>query len=287
MCYFTGKRNSCILVVGGVRHIHRMHKTQLLDELEQFGLSRVEACIYLFLLDKQPKSILEIARDLNLPRTSVYDNSVKLSERGLVQKIIKHKSQKLKAYPLKILQDLIDKERTRIDTMQESLTDLEEQLRQQILPLTNTEVRYYHGRQGFQQLMWNSLEAKGETIGYSEFGRVEIVGEKFAIMHAEEMLKRKIKDRVLTNSNPEMIKHIRVKPIDKYRNIFQETRVLDETRLYVSGDTTIYNNVFAVCYWKQGEVVGVEIENEELVKTQKSIFEELWKLATPIEEILE
>jgi hypothetical protein len=57
-------------------------------------------------------------------------------------------------------------------------------------------------------------------------------------------------------------------------------------KLYVSGDTTIYNNTFAVAYWKQGEVVGVEIKNAELVKTQKSIFEQLWSLAEPLERYM-
>jgi len=67
--------------------------------------------------------------------------------------------------------------------------------------------------------------------------------------------------------------------IHELRKKYQHTRVISKDKLYISGDITIYNNVFAVAYWKHGEVVGVEIENAELVKTQRSIFELLWEIA--------
>lgn len=260
-----------------------MQDNQLLEALEEFGLNRLEAKIYLHLLDKQPKSILEIAKELHMPRTSVYDNSLKLSEKGLIQKIIKYKSQKFQAYPLKILQDVIDKQRSKADKLQEHLVNLEERLRQQSLPLANTEVRYYHGRQGFQQMMWNMLSVEGETIGYSVFGRVEVVGGAFIKRLQDEIVKRNIVDRVISTFKA-------YKAVDpstyNERDTFQQTRIVKEGTIHISGDTTIYNNIFAVCYWQHGEVVGIEIENAELVKTQKSIFETLWELAEPVEKYL-
>ncbi len=264
-----------------------MQDDQLLSALEEFGLNRLEARIYLHLLNKQPKSILEIAKELNIPRTSVYDTSLKLSEKGLVQKIVRYKSQQLQAYPLKILQDLIDKKRSQVDRLQANLVNLEERLRQQSLPVANTEVRYYHGKQGFQQMMWNTLSADKELVGYSQFGRVDVVGEKFARWQSEEIAKRKLKDRVITNPEEHMLIHLIDDKLKASRDKYQITRILPNSRLHISGDTTIYNNVFAVCYWQQGEIVGVEIENAELVKTQKSIFEELWKLSAPVEKYLE
>lgn len=260
-----------------------MQDNQLLDALEEFGLNRLEARIYLHLLDKHPKSILEMAKELHMPRTSVYDNSLKLSEKGLIQKIVKYKSQKFQAYPLKILQDVIDKQQLKVDKLQKHLVNLEERLRQQALPLANTEVRYYHGRQGFQQMMWNALSAESETIGYSVFGRVEVVGEAFIKRLQEEIVQRNIIDRVITT-----LKAYKAVDPSTYqeRDTFQQTRIVKEGTIHISGDTTIYNNIFAVCYWKHGEVVGVEIENAELVKTQKSIFEIIWELAKPVGKYL-
>lgn len=263
-----------------------MQEQQLIHQLAAFGLGRIESHIYLHLLGKQPQTILEIARELSLPRTSIYDNSLKLIEKGLVEKVVTYKSQKLKAFPLSILQGKIEKEQAKVTQLQEKLVSLEEQLAHPLMPAFATEVRYYHGKQGLQQMMFNSLSAKKETIGYSQFGRVDVVGEKFAKWHGEEFVKKKLIDRVITNPVKEMLQYV-IDPAMKWnRDIFQQTRLLPRERLYVSGDTTIFNNIFQATYWKQGEVVGVEIENEEFVKTQKSIFEEMWKLAQPLEAYL-
>lgn len=261
-----------------------MSDKSVLESLLEFGLSHIEARVYLFLLNKEPQSIVEISRSLHLPRTSIYDNVLKLTERGLVEKHIFYKTQKFSAFPISIMQSLIDKEKFRVESLQKEYTFLENNLMSVLLPSARTQVRYYHGAQGFMQMMWNSLQAEKETIGYSEFGRGEVVGDKFLKQWVDSMKEKKIIDRVITNPNTEIMNYLSQPLQSSIRSDFQQTQYLDKNKLYISGDTTIYNNVFAVCYWKQGEVVGVEIENEELVKTQKSIFEQMWQLAKPIEE---
>ena len=256
-----------------------METHHLTEQLADFGLTATEARVYVHLVGKPAKTILELARELDMPRTSVYDSTLKLAEKGLIQKVVTFKSQKVKAYPLSILQAQVDKERQRVEQLQERLAALETSVALATASPFTTEVRYFSGVKGFQQMMWNALKADGEIVGYSQFGRVEVVGEKFAARHAQETVRRGIKDRVITTPLPEMLKYLTDDPINDHRRLFQTVRVLPAEKLYVSGDTSIYNNVFAVAFWKQGEVVGVEIENAELVKTQKSIFELLWQQA--------
>lgn len=259
-------------------------QASLASQLQAFGLNQTEASIYLHLVGKPAKTMLELSRDLNLPRTSVYDNSVKLAEKGLIQKVVTFKSQKLQAYPPSILRDSLEKQKNQVEELQQKLNSLEASLAQTIAVPANTEVRYFYGQKGFQQMMWNALKGK-EHVGYSQFGRIEIVGEAFTKRNTAELIARGIRDRVI--SNPEIVtKYVTSDTsndiIRDARKEYQNIRTIDSDKLYVSGDITIYNNVFAVAYWKQGEVVGVEIENAELVKTQKSIFELLWQIAQPI-----
>lgn len=254
------------------------------NSLLEFGLSQTETRIYLFLLNKEPQSVVEISQNLHLPRTSIYDNVLKLIEKGLLEKHILYKTQKFSAFPITILESLIDKQKSRMEKLQEEYAFLERNLMPGLLPIAVTQVRYYHGAQGFMQMMWNALSADKETTGYSEFGRADIVGQKFLEKWMEEMVKRKIKDRVITNPTIDITSYL-TSNAQKKRDLFQYTRFVDKSQLYISGDTTVYNNIFAVAYWKQGEVVGVEIENPELVKTQKSIFEQMWKLAKPFPQI--
>src|ERR1035441_1183427 len=119
--------------------------TLLAEELAAFGIGQVEAKIYLHLVNKQPKTILEIAHELNLPRTSVYDNAIKLAEKGLVERIVRFKSQKLSAYPLGILRTYIDREKSRVEALQDKLSLLEQRIEHVTETPINTEVRYYQG----------------------------------------------------------------------------------------------------------------------------------------------
>jgi hypothetical protein len=206
---------------------------------------------------------------------------MKLSEKGLVQKIVKFKSQQLKAYPLSILQTYIDQEKIRVGQLQSKLASLEESLSQVETSPDATEVRYYHGARGLQQMVWNTTRTKEEIIGYSQFGLIDVISERFTQKIELELIRKKIHSRVITN--PEYVDAWRlpVEPVATYRRTLEECRTLPRNKLYIAGDTTIYNNVFATVYWKHGEVVGVEIENPKMVKTQRSMFELLWEQGTP------
>lgn len=261
-----------------------MSQNEVISQLEEFGLSPLEAKIYIFLLHQKPLSVLEISRALRVPRTNVYDNSLRLIEKGLVERVIEHKTQKLKTHPLDILQSIIDKKRQKLELLEKSLPILQEQFKIAIDPQVMTQVRYYQGVEGFKQMMWNALSAKNEHIGYSELGRVDVVGTDFLGRWMEQMIERQIVDRVIINPSKKSLSHLSDQEPNVYRKQFQKTRSIGEKLLTISGDTTIYNNVFAVTYWKHGEVVGVEIENSQLVKTQKAIFEILWNMAEPVKK---
>jgi sugar-specific transcriptional regulator TrmB len=263
------------------------YSTAVLEKLHQFGLNEIECQIYLYILNKNPQSILNIAKNLNIPRTSIYDNSQKLIEKGLVEKIIEYKTQKIKAYPLDILEHLIDKEKERVEKLNDTLEFLKQNLSPIVNLSLNTQVRYYSGVQGFRQMIWNTLAADKEVVGYSIFGRKEIVGEKFYKKYSKEFKLRGLVDRCIINPRKETLDVVEKDITPGESQITRDNiRIFEAYELYTSGDTSIYNNTFAVCYWKEGEVVGVEIENAELVKTQKTIFELLWKVAKPIADIL-
>jgi sugar-specific transcriptional regulator TrmB len=248
---------------------------QLLCDL---GLSRTEAKIYLA-LESEDKTVMELSKRVEIARTSVYAGLEKLLGVGLVEKIVEYKKQRYRRGPPEMFKSMVVTEEERVEKMKKSSLEL-----QDILAIkTNkikTEVRYYHGRQGFQQMMWNALGANKESVGWSEFGRVEVVGEKFIKNWVTEFKARKLIDRVLANPTKRVIDILKAQIDTKDHQLKSGgIRLVPEKTMYISGDTTIYNNVFAVCWWKGEEVVGVEIENEELVKTQRSLFEAIWRKA--------
>lgn len=258
----------------------KIGETELATHLKSFGLAPLEADIYLCLANSPGMSALELSRALLMPRTSIYDHLEKLVEHGLVERIIKYKSQQFRAYPLSILESDIIKRKQVISRLEQSLRFLTSNIKQTIPETARTQVRYYHGATGMRQMMWHALSATKEFIGYSILGRKEIVGEKFLREFLEEMKNRRIRDRVIINPKKETVQYIDV-ALNKYLAPYEQIRILGTDTLRITGDTTIYDTIFSVMYWKQGEIVGVEIENPELVAMQKNIFEILWKQAKP------
>lgn len=96
-------------------------------------------------------------------------------------------------------------------------------------------------------------------------------------MWAAELIVRQIPNRVITNPHYAESWRSATGPIAVYRRTLQECRVIDAEAIHVAGDTTIYNNVFAAAYWEGGEVVGVEIENVQVARTQRSLFDVAWR----------
>ncbi|HLD25332.1 MAG TPA: helix-turn-helix domain-containing protein [Patescibacteria group bacterium] len=253
------------------------------EHLVRFGLTKEEASLYLALSGKLPHTALELTRLLRLPRTTMYDHLTNLIEKGFVERIIRYKSQQFRAYPIDILTHAIDQQKTRLETLASSFEFLKSHIHEHGVPAT-TQVRYYHGATGIRQMMWNTLAAQKEHIGYSVMGRLEIVGATFLRRFLGELDRRHLLDRVIINPKKETLVYATdgILSIREKKVALEKIRVIPTTTLRITGDTTIYNNIFAVMYWKQKEIVEVEIENPELVSMQKSIFENLWRLSKPL-----
>jgi sugar-specific transcriptional regulator TrmB len=265
-----------------------------ISNLQTLGLSPLEAELYAHLVESGSATALSLSRALAIPRTSVYDTLTKLTARGLAQTLLRPKSTHYQASPVSSLSKLIHSHEEQLTDMTKAFSALEAQLQSRVGELKNTEVRYYQGAEGMRQMVWNCLRAHKEIVGYSVFGRVDVIGLNFQQRFVKEFADRGLTDRVIANPTRRTLDFIfkDVKP-GFHQMSFQNIRTLPVKELYIAGDTMIYNDVYAVSYWPvpseangevgQGhEVVGVEIENADFVKHELSIFELLWKLARPI-----
>jgi sugar-specific transcriptional regulator TrmB len=258
-------------------------KTGITINLQKLGLNELEARIYASLIDIPSQTALQLSRSLAIPRTSVYDTLVRLGERGLITRLVKTKSTAYKASPISAFTPILKQQQDHIESMSSALSALESQLKTKNNTPQNTEVRYYQGAEGMRQMIWNSLRAEREIVGYSVFGRVDVVGEKFYNRYVEEFRRRSLVDRAIANPTARTISYINKNVVaGKHQQALDNIRLMPTTQLYISGDTTIYNNTYAVCYWQGHEVVGIEIENSDYVRHELSIFNLLWDQAEVI-----
>ena len=111
-------------------------------------------------------------------------------------------------------------------------------------------------------------------------------GRKFENRYSAEYKKRGLLDKVIVNKRVEKRLHKLIKQGSRSApSESRELKAIENPNFYIYGDTYIYNNVYAVNFYDKEEIVGVEIENPEIVKVQKSIFDILWKIARPMKII--
>lgn len=264
---------------------------QLQQELENIGLSENQARIYLLLVAHKELRVQEIVRLADIPRSSVYESLKKLFELGIAEEIIEDTYKKIRPYSIGIITHGLDEEVLRLQKIKSDLKELEKTI--QFAPAhrsdDSTAVRYYKNRSGARQLLWNSLKADSVVYVYSDWSRRRYVGMKYYEHFVAESRKRKIRERVLINADAKTLKWIKVyaypgSPISRTR--IEDIRVLDSKSMAIKGDTLIYDNIYAHVYLKNVTINGFEVENNQFVVMQRSIFETLWECAEPVINLL-
>lgn len=255
-------------------------RQEIIKNLYKLGLDKNESEIYYYLIIHGNTPVLEISRELRIPRTTVYRLCEKLVNLNVLEWVIVENSKNVKAINPSQLGVYIDNEEKRILEKRSALEQLVNigDLKQ-MNPL-ETEVRYYKGTDGMKQLIWNTLKAKETILGYTPWGRDKITKNDFEVSYNFEAVKNDIQDMVLLNSSGlERFKRINNAPL----STIQRVRLLE---ISIPADVYIYNNIYAVNLWDQEEIVGVEIENPYIATFQKSVFKQLWEIAKPLSSLI-
>ena len=245
--------------------------------LKTLGLTDQEVNIYLLLLSGEPTSVMALSQKTGFPRTTVYRLCESLADKKFAEWVIKRQGKKIKAINPQNLDFIFEVKKQELEQTKQAINQLQKSLSFPAPGFNQTQVRYYHGKEGCEQLIWNTLKADKEICGYSVFLRDKIFGKTFSERYQEKADSLQLVDSVIIDAKT--AKQVGNNPYYKDYISVCRWRVLD---LYIAGDTYIYNNIYAINFWNENEMVGVEIENEELAKVQKSIFNKLFNQAKPL-----
>lgn len=245
--------------------------------LENIGCNDSQISVFMFLLNNGESSIAHITKGTNIPRTTVYRICKELNGLKLIETVISHHADKYKVSNQTTLDYQLEKKKHELESYSQSIQIIGDSIKQLEKALPKTMVRYYKGIEGMKQLIWNTIKAKNEIVGYSVFGRKDIVGKEFIKKYNAKILAKKVKDRIIIA--PSIVPKVQKILASSFQRKYQNIRIIEVPNFYISGDTYIYNNVYAVNFWNETEVVGIEIENLEIAKVQKSIFEAMWRIS--------
>lgn len=247
----------------------------LVKVMRQIGLTPKHALIYQALITGSGVTPLQLARITKLNRTSLYRYLEEMRERSLVTNIMGDKTSRYTARPEGLTQCLASEE-IRVEELRKTIPTLVEELGRERTRETTSEVKYYQGRRGLQQMLWNVVASGNDYagVGYEEWNTS--VGRGFAEQLRAKNMESGAKSREITNDPSGDYGYTKLGK--SYAKVFEHRRI-DPKILEIKHDTYIYGEVFAYYYHYQGEYFGVEIHNPQIARTELQMFEILWKMA--------
>lgn len=270
----------CILVVQKVHNMNRQDTDKIMEFVQKLGYSVEAARVYRTLAVRGPLTLSELSREAEIERTALYRQVPHWVAQGLLEELLAYKSHRYAAAEPTRMANRIMEEKKRVEELERELPVIES-LVGEWAGKQRTKTRYYRGVEGIKQIMWNETRAKGELLGYTYRNMEEIAGVKFFKEWVVELEKQKIVSRDLRSD--EFIASMKRPGYERVHIAKSSWRYLPDAVMKLSHNLDIYNNTIAIYYWGENDVFGVEIENEKIAETQRSIWQTMWGLAEKYE----
>ncbi|MFA6587921.1 MAG: helix-turn-helix domain-containing protein [Patescibacteria group bacterium] len=235
--------------------------------LKQYGLNEKEAKVYLAILELGTCTVLELSKKSELKRPTVYRILDELKSKGLVATTPKEDKLFYSAEkPLLILEDLERKSKL----IKNSLPVLEALFNR---GSQKPKVKFYEGRQGLIDLMYDGLNCQSKMIYYlwPVTDMFETIGKEEIENFIQERIKRKI-----------YIKTIRIKSKEREykasghgKQYYRELKYAPKDFDFSIG-LIIYDNKVIIISSKK-ENYGLMIESLDFKQVIEGFFNLLWQ----------
>lgn len=249
--------------------------------LLQLGLNRDEVKIYLSLIGVDRQRVQNIASKSSVAKTTVYRRLARLKQLGLVEEITEESTTYYRAADPSQLHLLLDNKAAAIESLTRKLPPVLDQLSQQILRAEHpTEVKFFRGIKGIQQMTWNILLGKGDVCGYS-FRVFSEVGSKFSQDWSERFATSGRKARDLYSDAYVQSKQNSKEFSEKHHALWPnwQSRYINPNILTITHQEDIYDDVVTFYNWRGEDVFGIEIHNQEIADQHRQLFELAWNAA--------
>src|SRR3989338_9011848 len=230
-------------------------------DLEKFGLSDKEAKVYLACLELGPSTAAQIAQKADVNRATTYVAIESLTKQGLLSSHEKDSKTFFSAEDPAMLKRLLDQQREEVKNKLSSL----EELLPELVKMHNysgekPNVRFFEGKEGLLTMQEDFLKTKDKKIEaiYNVDDYNKVFSKEEQKIYYQTRIKKKIYARVLYNRKAGSFEIATDKLTD--------ARLIPSNSFLFSSDLSIYGNKIAIASL-QGKLVGVIIENKEMVNT--------------------
>lgn len=239
----------------------------LQKSIEQLGYKPNETRIYIAALNSGEATISEIAQKAKIPRTTAQMLIQDLQKEGLMNFYIKKRRRLwLAENPEKLLIRLKEKE----VFLKEVMPEL-----QALRHNTGVKpaIKFYNGADGVKQILQDIIETKHHILSLTSLeDALLLLGEDFKDF-IKQRYSRHLRVRFLTKRHPETVE-LKKRDAEELR----QTRFLPEN-FELKNANFIYGNRIAIFSLNKKMPMGIIIEDQDIIRTQISLFELAWNSA--------
>ena len=246
--------------------------TEQIKHLEELGLSKIQAVLYLTSVQYGILSVLELSKITGINRQQIYQGAEKLLTLGLYEVTSKNKRKYLAAHPSKL--EKVANERIAVaEKAAFNIADLIPELESRPSHKKNkVSVKYYEGLNKIKDAYNDELEASKNTEVISFAGSIDNIFEFLSESYWDKWNKKFTKH----NSKSRMLVHFSdsaketAKKDSEYK---RETKYIDHFPLEANID--IFNDTVLIVSFK--EELAVWIDSPILSRSYRIMFDALWK----------
>jgi sugar-specific transcriptional regulator TrmB len=249
---------------------------ELLKQIQEFGLTEIEAKIYLCLLEKKEATVLELARNTGIKRATVHFNVENLIAKGLISQNKINNKRALYAENPDNLQILLENQKNHIAKLESGIGSLLDSLKEKAMPKTDgfaMQVKYFEGKESVKSI-YAEVVRSNEVRSYANLSKLKYVfpenQELFdqALKQNPDLIVKEIVD--MSDISADYAKEFVSKGNFQFKSTPKSINLQD-------ADVLIYDDKVAVISLAN-HISGMVMHNREYYEISKNIFDFLWDL---------
>ena len=233
--------------------------------LTEIGLTKIEAKVYLTLLEFGASLAGKITQKSGIHRRTVYDALERLIEKGLATYIKTNNRQYYKAVHPSRLKDILKEKSDRIETIMQSLEEKYNALQEQ------QETLFFKGREGLKAVFEDMIKKHAEILVLGASPDAYTILKYYFFKFDEERKKLHITSKLMFTEKARGIKELYKVPratIKYLPNSFDNPMAIN-----------IYDNNVAIILWSEKNPFAILIRDKIIADSYKKHFELMWKIA--------
>ncbi len=244
--------------------------------LMDFGLTEKEVKLYLALLKTGPNTIMNLARETGIKRSTTHNNVEELIKKGLVSQTNYGERRMVVAEDPGKLSFLLEQKKWDMKKLEDNMTEIVGMIKQSVPESeksTSVEVKYYQGEKGFKEVCQRSIEHSDNEVLF--ITNIDEWRKVYTEQYGKEYY---IPARIKKNL---FLKALAVRggvETEKFKK--EDTELLRETR-YLPNNIN-FKSTLIICddevsIMTSGEpYTAIVLEGKDIAETFKQLFSTLW-----------